>query len=53
MYNGVAEEKIIMDLSEYAENLSKGKIKSYAKNYPKAVAKIAVMLWGRILSTSF
>lgn len=40
-YSGVPEEKIKMDISEYAASLSRRKIKSYAKNYPKAVARIA------------
>jgi len=43
-YNGVPEEKIIMDLSEYAGNLSKSKVKNYAKRYPKGVAKVAEAL---------
>jgi predicted transcriptional regulator of viral defense system len=39
-YNGVPDEKIIMDVSEYSTNLSKNKFKTYAKNYPKTVYKI-------------
>lgn len=39
-YNGVPEEKIIMDISEYSKNLSKKKVKNYAKKYPKTVCKI-------------
>lgn len=41
-YNGVPEEKIIMDISEYVANLSETKIKKYAENYPKTVGKIMV-----------
>ena len=41
-YNGVPEEKIIMDLSEYAANASKKKILAHAKNYSKSVREIAV-----------
>jgi len=40
-YNGVPEEKIVMDISEYAGNLSKSKVKNYAKRYPKSVVKVA------------
>lgn len=39
-YNGVPEEKIIMDISEYSENLSKKKVRKYAEKYPKTVARI-------------
>lgn len=40
-YNGVPEEKIIMDLSDYSSGLSKKKLLAYAKNYSKSVRKIA------------
>ncbi len=36
-YNGVPEEKIAMDLSEYTVNISKKKLLAYAENYSKAV----------------
>ncbi len=39
-YNGVPEEKIIMDISEYSENLSNNKVRNYVKKYPKTVCKI-------------
>ncbi len=39
-YNGIPEEKIIMDLSEYA-NISKKKLLSYAENYSKSVKETA------------
>jgi len=38
-YNSVPENKIIMDISEYSNNLLKEKIKKYVKNYPKSVKK--------------
>ena len=38
-YKGVSENKIIMDVSEYANNLSKEKMKRYVKHYPKTVNK--------------
>lgn len=38
-YNGVPESKIIMDISEYMDNISKEKIREYVKYYPKTVKK--------------
>jgi len=38
-YNGVPEDKIILDLSEWKENISPYKIKEYAKHYPKTTEK--------------
>jgi predicted transcriptional regulator of viral defense system len=38
-YNGVPENKIIMDLSEYAHIISKEKIRTYSKHYPQSVQK--------------
>ncbi len=43
-YNGVPEEKIIMDLSEYAANVSKKKFLEYAENYSKSVKETAEKL---------
>ncbi len=43
-YNGVPAEKIILDVSEWAENLSSEKIRKYAANYPKTVREIADMV---------
>ncbi len=43
-YNGIAEEKIIMDLSEYSANISKKKLLEYAGNYSKSVRVIAEKL---------
>jgi len=40
-YNGIAEEKIIMDLSEYAANVSKKKLLAYAGNYSRSVRETA------------
>lgn len=40
-YNGVPEERIIMDLSEYVVGVSKKKLLSYAENYSKAVKETA------------
>jgi predicted transcriptional regulator of viral defense system len=39
-YNGVPNEKIIADVSEWAKSISKEKTRSYAKKYPNTVAKI-------------
>ena len=36
-YNGVPENKIIMDVSEYSNNILKEKIRKYVKHYPKSV----------------
>lgn len=38
-YNGVPEEKIIMDIADYTEGISKEKINRYANHYPKTVVK--------------
>jgi len=43
-YNGIPEERIVMDISEYAKDISKSKIRNYAKFYPKTVNKILEML---------
>ena len=40
-YNGVPDEKIVADVSEWAKNVSKEKTKRYAKKYPNTVAEIA------------
>ena len=39
-YNGKPRERIIMDLSEYAKNLSNKKIRKYLHHYPKTVENI-------------
>jgi predicted transcriptional regulator of viral defense system len=40
-YNGIPGEKIILDVSEWAETVSGEKIRKYAANYPKTVGEIA------------
>lgn len=40
-YGGVPEEKIIMDVSDYANKISKKKLVEYAKKYPGPVRNIA------------
>jgi hypothetical protein len=40
-YNGVPKEKIILDVSEWAKDVSSDKIRKYAVNYPKTVREIA------------
>jgi predicted transcriptional regulator of viral defense system len=40
-YNGIPEEKIAGDVSGWAKGASRGKLKAYAKKYPKTVAEIA------------
>ncbi len=40
-YNGIPEEKIIMDISEYSVRLSKKKLLAYAENYSKSVMETA------------
>ncbi len=39
-YNGIPEDKIIMDISEYSKNASRKKLADYAKKYPKSVRMI-------------
>jgi len=45
-YRGIPEEKIVGDASEYARNVSKDRLRSYAKRYPKTVARIVERLAG-------
>lgn len=40
-YNGVPKEKIILDVAEWARDISKKKIREYAERYPKTVKEIA------------
>ena len=40
-YNGIPDEKIIIDLLEYTGKLSKKKLREYAENYSKTVRVIA------------
>jgi len=39
-YNGIPREKIVLDVKEWAQNVSKGKIREYANRYPKTVRSI-------------
>lgn len=39
-YNGIPPEKIIADVSEWAENISNKKFEKYSKKYPKSVERI-------------
>ncbi len=43
-YHGIPEEKIVADVSAWAKNVSKTKLVSYAKHYPKTVVEIAKRL---------
>jgi predicted transcriptional regulator of viral defense system len=43
-YNGVPKEKIVLDVSEWAKDLSSEKTKKYALKYPKTVQEIADMV---------
>lgn len=45
-YNGITRERIVADVSEWSENLSKVKVKEYSKNYPKTVQKVISELVG-------
>jgi predicted transcriptional regulator of viral defense system len=40
-YNGIPEEKISADVSAWAKGVSKEKLRTYAKKYPKTVVEIA------------
>jgi len=39
-YNGIPEDKIVIDVSEWAKGISKSKLRKYANNYPTTVSKI-------------
>lgn len=39
-YNGVPEEKIVADVSEWTTHATRKRLRSYAENYPKTVAEI-------------
>ncbi|MDR2707851.1 MAG: hypothetical protein LBB87_03790, partial [Nitrososphaerota archaeon] len=43
-YNGVSKERIVMDISDWAKDTSKEKIKTYAVNYPKTVQEIVDLM---------
>ncbi|MCL4381204.1 MAG: hypothetical protein M1331_03510 [Candidatus Marsarchaeota archaeon] len=39
-YNGLPEERILIDLAEWAKGIKKETLRKYAKNYPKAVSNM-------------
>jgi hypothetical protein len=39
-YKGISEERAIVDVAEWASDLSKARINEYSKNYPRTVQKI-------------
>ena len=39
-YNGKPDEKILMDISEYADHIDRNRIAEYALHYPKTVGKM-------------
>lgn len=43
--DGIPAEKIVMDVADWAENISKARIRKYSKNYSKTVVKIVEMLF--------
>jgi predicted transcriptional regulator of viral defense system len=43
-YNGVPKEKIALNVLEWARDISEGKTRKYAVNYPKTVQEIAGMV---------
>lgn len=45
-YNGVPDDKIILDISEWAKQGSKEKLMSYTKKYPKTVTEIVERVIG-------
>ena len=44
-YNSVPPEKILMDVSEWAERASKMKIRRYSTRYPKSVGRIVERMY--------
>ncbi|MHA1728723.1 MAG: type IV toxin-antitoxin system AbiEi family antitoxin domain-containing protein [Promethearchaeota archaeon] len=40
IYNSIPRKKILIDVSEYTNNLSEKRIKNYAKNYPNSIKEI-------------
>ncbi len=44
-YNSVPPEKILMDVSEWAEGISKVKIRRYSTRYPKSVGRIVERMY--------
>lgn len=40
IYNSIPREKILINISEYTNNLSEKKLRNYVKNYPNSVKEI-------------
>lgn len=40
IYNSITRKKILIDVSEYKNNLSENRIRNYVKNYPNSVKEI-------------
>jgi len=40
IYNSITRKKILIDVSEYTNNLSEKRIRNYVKNYPNSVKEI-------------
>ena len=45
-YNGVPDDKIVIDTSEWIKHASKDRLRSYAKKYPKTVTEIVEKVIG-------
>ncbi len=45
-YNGIPDDKIVLDIAEWAKHASKEKLRSYAKKYPKTVAEMVERVIG-------
>jgi len=40
VYSGKSKVKILMEISDYTQNLSKSKIRKYGQNYPNSVKEV-------------
>ena len=40
VYSGKSKVKILMEISDYMQNLSKSKIRKYIQNYPNSVKEV-------------
>jgi predicted transcriptional regulator of viral defense system len=45
-YNGIPEDKIVIDLAEWAKHASKEKLRNYANKYPKTVTEMVERVIG-------
>jgi len=43
-YNEIPKEKIVLDVAEWAKNISKKKTREYAEKYPRIVREIAELV---------